>query len=304
MKGLIASIQRFSLQDGPGIRTTIFLKGCPLRCKWCSNPETQDPKPQLSFKRSPCLREDCDLCVRVCRDRAFIKTKNGISIDPEQCSLCGDCFRECPEMNLWRVGQEWRADELLTEVLKDEIFYKHSGGGVTLSGGEPLLQRELCVQLLKGCKEHHLHTVIDTSAAVDWESIEAVKDFTDLFYVDLKHVDDDIHRRYAGGSNQPILENIRRMAKEFHQEKVAIRIPFIPGVNNDEKSIEGIASFIKSLDTPCPVHLLPYHRLGERKYGLLGLKYGMEDIHPPAPEEIKRGLDLYHKFEIEISPVL
>jgi len=298
MKGVISAIQRFSLQDGPGIRTTIFFKGCPLNCRWCSNPETQESNLQLGLKDDHCFKGDCNRCVLNCNDQAIRKNGHGIWIDPRKCSLCGKCVKECPESNLKIIGQKVTVHELMTEVLKDKPFYESSGGGVTLSGGEPLLQLKFCYQFLKKCKEYHLHTVVDTSAAVEWKAIKMVEPFTDLFYVDIKHVDEDIYKKYVGAGYELILSNIRKTAKEIRHEKVVLRIPFIPTVNVEREGIAKIANFIRSLDVMWPVHLLPYHRFGERKYRLIGREYLMENIHPPTEDGIKKGQKLYHRYNV------
>jgi pyruvate formate lyase activating enzyme len=304
MKGLITSTQRFSLQDGPGIRTTIFLKGCPLKCRWCSNPEAQDPRPRVVFKEETCSGEDCRKCVDVCREGAIQTKSRTVLLDPERCSLCGECIPLCLEQTLVLIGREVSIGELTAEVLKDEVFYRRSGGGVTLSGGEPLLQGEFCVPFLKECQKHRLHTVLDTSAAVAWESIEAAAEYTDLFYVDLKHVDEAAHRTFTGRGNREILKNIRHLFQAFDPSRITIRIPFIPGFNDDEESIRSIAVFLNSLAGCRTVHLLPYHRLGEKKYRLVGLEYGMGKTRLPTPEEIRKGVENYIKLGIKTVPVI
>lgn len=238
-----------------------------------------------------------------CKDLAIVKTELGIWIDTKRCSLCGECIKQCPESNIKIVGKEFTVDELIAEVLKDQIFYHHSGGGVTLSGGEPLLQSEFCYRLLQRCKEFNLHTVLDTSAGVPWEVIAATDTYTNLFYVDLKHVDDRIHRKYVGVSNQQVLKNIKRMANEICGEKVVIRIPLVTKMNRDRESIKKIASFIKSLNVIWPIHLLPYHRMGERKYRLIGRNYTMADILPPTEEEIGEAVESYRHFHIEVKVI-
>jgi pyruvate formate lyase activating enzyme len=301
MKGLLTSIQRFSLHDGPGIRTTLFLKGCPLRCQWCSNPETQDPRPQISLRKDHCENENCERCVSACRNQAVLKTDQGILIDHEKCSLCEECVKACTESNLFVVGQEFTAEEVMAEMTKDEIFYRHSGGGVTLSGGEPLLQPEYCRRILERCKEHEIHTVVDTSAAVDWESITRVVPLTDLFYVDLKLVDSELHKKYVGTCNQQILKNIERMSREWDPGKGALRIPFIPGVNSDAGDISKISSFIKNLGASWPIHLLPYHRLGENKYRLISRECPMTGTLPAHEGQIKKGIEEYRHCGLTVE---
>ncbi len=298
MRGILSSIQRFSIQDGPGIRTTLFFKGCPLNCLWCSNPETQRPGPQITFIDDRCFSKDCVQCVLACKDQAIRRTQQRIFVHPEKCSLCGKCIQSCPESNLKVIGQAYTVDELMIEVLKDKVFYFHSGGGITLSGGEPLLQSEFCGRFLERCKDFSLHTVVDTSVAVKWEAIERVKRYTDLFYVDLKHVDDRVHQKYAGAKNQLILRNLERMTEEISPEKMVIRIPFIPQVNGNETSIRRIGKYLKRLKIECAIHLLPYHSYGERKYRLLGRKSSCRNIHSPTEAEIKKGVEMYRRTGI------
>lgn len=303
MKGILSSIQRFSIQDGPGIRTAIFFKGCPLKCLWCSNPETQRPGPQIAFIDDHCFSTDCVQCVLACKDGAIRRIKQKIFLNPQKCSLCGKCIQNCPESNLKVIGQAYSIDELVTEVLKDKVFYSHSGGGITLSGGEPLLQHEFCHRFLEECKKFSLHTVVDTSAAVKWEAIKIVEEYTDLFYVDLKHPDDHTHRKYVRGSNKLILRNIERMSKEIPPEKVVIRIPFIPGVSGDKTTIDGIAKYVKRLRAEWLVHLLPYHCLGERKYSLVGREYPFKNFHPPTEGEIEKGARYYRRWDLDVDVI-
>jgi len=303
MKGIISSIQRFSIQDGPGIRTTVFLKGCPLHCLWCSNPETQRPCPQISFVDDLCFSTDCVQCVLVCKDQALRRIKQKIFAHPEKCSLCGKCIQSCPESNLKVIGQAYTVDELIAEVLKDKVFYSHSGGGITLSGGEPLFQSEFCSHFLERCKDLSLHTVVDTSASVKWEDIESVKRYTDLFYVDLKHVDDRFHQKYVGASNQLILRNLERMSEEISPEKMVIRIPFIPQLNGDKPSIERMGRYLKGLKIRWPVHLLPYHSYGQRKYRLLGREFSYWNIHFPTEMEMRKGVETYRRMGIRAEVI-
>ncbi len=303
MKGVLSSIQRFSIQDGPGIRTTLFFKGCPLNCLWCSNPETQRPSPQISFINDHCFSTDCVQCVLACKDRAIRRMKQKIFVHPEKCSLCGKCIQSCPESNLKVVGQAYTVDQLMAEVLKDRVFYSHSRGGITVSGGEPLFQAEFCSHFLERCKDFSIHTVVDTSVAVKWEAIERVKRYTDLFYVDLKHVDCRVHQKYVGADNELILSNLERMSEEISPEKMVIRIPFIPRINGDETSIGKIGKYLKSLKIKRSVHLLPYHSYGKRKYRLLGREFSCWNTRSLTETEIKKGVETYRRMGIHVEVI-
>lgn len=303
MRGMISTIQRFSIQDGPGIRTTVFFKGCSLRCSWCSNPETQMAYPQLAFISERCFKSKCTICIFSCKRRA-VKRENGrILIDHKKCSLCGECIRNCPQSNLKIIGEEWDISDLMTEVLKDKVFYKYSKGGVTLSGGEPLLQYKFLSRFLKECKKYSLHTVVDTSFHVPWEGIEAVEEWVDIFYVDLKHVDEGIHMEYTGRSNRSILKNIERIAKGISSDKVVIRIPFIPRVNSDETSQRRMANYIKNLNGKWPIHLLPYHRLGVEKYKWLGLKNQGRYFRLPKDEELVKAQNIFQQLGLFVEVI-
>jgi len=304
MKGVVTSVQRFCLQDGPGIRTTVFFKGCPLKCLWCSNPENQISGSQLALIDDICFSEACIDCVLVCKDKVIRKTKYGITFRHKRCSLCEECIRVCPKSNLKIIGQILTPNELILEVLKDKDFYFHSRGGVTLSGGEPLFQFHFCYEFLKKCKEHYLHTIVDTSGAVEWETIGTAEKYTDIFFVDLKHVDNHIHQKYVGANNQVIIKNIEKMSNEFPPEKVVLRIPFIPTVNTDNASIEKIAKFIKKLNVPWKIQLLPYHCLAERKYRLMGRQYPMKKVRCSTKEEIEREAELYRHLDIDVEVVM
>jgi len=261
------------------------------------------PSRQIAFIDDHCFSTGCVQCVLACEVQAIRRKGSQIFINYRKCSLCGECIEACPESNLKIVGQTYSIDELLTEVLKDKVFYSHSGGGITLSGGEPLLQSKFCCHFLERCKASSLRTVVDTSLAVKWEAIESVEKHTDLFYVDLKHVDDHVHRKYVGASNQSILKNIERMSKEISPEKVIIRIPFVPGVNDDKVSIERMAKYVRRLRAEWRIHLLPYHCLGERKYSLVGREYPFKNFHPPTDDEIEKGVQYYRRWDLDVEVI-
>jgi len=292
--GIIFNIQRFSIHDGPGIRTTVFLKGCPLRCFWCHNPEGLRPKPEIQFFSARCI--GCGECVRVCPEGAQQITPEGVRIyDRSLCLVCGKCVETCYAESLQITGREVGIPEVLREVLADRTFYETSGGGVTLSGGEPLLQHQFSLALLAACKEEHLHTAVETTTCCKWEYIEAALPVTDLFMVDIKLMDPEKHRAATGVSNQLILENIHKLAAT--EKPILFRVPVVPGVNDTPEEIGAIAEFVRSLrdgqewqnnpqhhpdpSQPPPLHeleLLTFHRMATDKYRSLGLEYRAADL--------------------------
>jgi pyruvate formate lyase activating enzyme len=275
--GKVYDIQGFSVQDGPGIRTTVFLKGCPLRCPWCHSPESQQFYAQLSWMALRCVGvEKCGKCLAACSKGAISRGKSvrhpatqediqHIHIDRALCDNCGDCTAVCYPKALVICGTDYTVDELLLRVSKDIPFYEHSGGGVTISGGEPLSQQEFTLQLLKRLKECGIHTALDTSGFAPFESFERILPFTDLFLYDLKHMDSTQHKTVVGVPNELILENASKIAKA--RGKMQIRIPVIPDFNDSEESIRKTGLFCKSLgEAVSVIQLLPYYNLGVMKY--------------------------------------
>ncbi len=270
MTGKIFNIQRFSVHDGPGIRTTVFFKGCPLHCQWCHNPEGMTLNPVLFFDSNLCLA--CGRCIPVCSSGARNMDEQGRMVfTREKCIVCGRCARECPPKALELAGEIKSAEEILAVLLRDRAFYENSGGGVTLSGGDPLLQPDFTLALLKLCKENHLATAIETCAQAAWEIILKVAPYVDLWLCDLKHMDGEKHRQFTGVDNERILENLRKIAGE--KWPMIVRIPVIPGFNDTPAEIRAIGEFLKTLNPVPPVELLPFHHLGESKYRRLGLPY-------------------------------
>jgi pyruvate formate lyase activating enzyme len=277
LTGKVYDIQGFSVQDGPGIRTTVFLKGCPLSCPWCHSPESQEFCAQLSWFSMRCVGvERCGKCLEACPKGAIspgkltqlVATSENIQlihVDRFICNNCGDCTAVCYQKALVICGTDYTVEEILKRVLKDLPFYEHSGGGVTISGGEPLSQPEFTAQLLKRLKERGIHTALDTSGYTPCEIIEGVLPYTDLFLYDLKHMDSTQHKIVTGVPNKRILDNASRIAKAGG--KMQIRIPLIPDFNDSEASVVEIGKFCRSLGNAVTViQLLPYHNLGVMKY--------------------------------------
>lgn len=274
--GLIFDIQRFSIHDGPGIRTTVFLKGCPVSCLWCHNPESRSAAPQIAFYKSKCI--GCGRCASACPHGAILETVT--RLDRSLCRVCGACAEKCPTEALQLVGRRVTVDEVVDAVMRDEPFYRTSGGGVTLSGGEPLHQTEFCVELLRACREKGLHTCVDTTGYGTWEKLAALAELTNLFLYDIKAVDMGKHERLCGVGNQVILENARKLVDSG--AAVIFRAPLVPGLNDSPEDLRALAEFVLSLPGDQRLELMPYHSIGAGKYEALGMEYALPDLEPPA----------------------
>jgi pyruvate formate lyase activating enzyme len=279
--GLIFNIQRFSVHDGPGIRTTVFMKGCPLNCLWCSNPESKDFFPNLIVRDISC--QGCGACIKACPKEAIEITKEGgRKIDRGRCNQCLLCVERCLYNSLNICGTYMKVPEVLDEVLKDRVFYKNSGGGVTLSGGESLSQSKFVVKLLEECKREGLNTTLDTSGYAPWKEMEEVLRFVDLVLFDIKHLDSDEHKRTTGVGNAIILENLEKASKISN---IWLRIPLIAGFNDSAGHIKRIAILGNHIGAP-KISFLPYHEGGKSKSGQLGLLYPLPDAKAPSEEHI------------------
>ena len=277
---LIFDIKRYALHDGPGIRTTLFLKGCPLRCVWCHNPESWSSGKQRLYKQVKCI--GCSSCVEACPEAALTLTPEGIRPTGRPCILCGACAEACPALAMEICGREWPMDELMAEVEKERGVMQDSGGGVTLSGGEPLLHPEYTLALLEELGRRGFHRAVDTTLYADSDIVRAVAEACDLLLVDLKTMDSLAHRRYTGVPNERILENLRLVATLG--TSYFIRIPLIAEVNASEENIAATAAFLRSLDRlPGEVDLLPYHDIGKGKHERMGTVYNPEALALSAP---------------------
>jgi pyruvate formate lyase activating enzyme len=283
-KGIIFDIKRYAIHDGPGIRTTIFLKGCSLRCQWCQNPEGQETNPEIILRSSRCATE-CNECVSVCPQDAISKDRNSIEIDRAKCDLCRKCEEVCAYEALEVVGREVTAKELMDEIEKDKIFFDESGGGITFSGGEPLMQLDFLEALLKEIKKENIHVTLDTSGYVSFEDLDRISDKVDLFLYDLKIMDNEKHEKYTGVSNKLILENLRKLAERG--KSVAVRIPLVSGINDDNQSIHILVDFLQSLKNINQISLLSYHRGGREKYKRLRKEKLPKTFHSPSDKRIE-----------------
>ena len=275
LNGLISNIQRFSIEDGPGIRTTVFFKGCPLRCAWCHNPEGIFSHPELVWYDVRCIGSRD--CLSTCPESALELTPQGMRIDRQRCTACGDCVHVCPSSALEVIGSKWTAEELFAELQKDTVFYETSGGGVTLSGGEPMLQTHFILALARLCREAGIHVALDTCGIVAWERYERILPLVDMVLYDLKIFDSGRHRSSTGVENSLILENARRMAAAGIP--MWIRTPIIPGYTADTANIAALGDFIAA-ELPAVERwdLLAYTNLGQPKYHRLDRSYALEGV--------------------------
>lgn len=264
--GLVFNIQRFSIHDGPGIRTTVFFKGCPLRCFWCQNPESQSYRPEILLDRRKCTR--CGACSALCPSGAVRLEEGRAAFDRRLCQGCGRCAAACPNEARSLSGRSMTVDEVMREVLKDRKFYENSGGGVTLSGGEPLAQPDFAQDLFRACKAADLHTTLDTCGQAPWPDVEKVLACTDLVLLDIKHLDPARHREATGQDNRLILQNAKRISAT---QPVRIRVPLIPGFNDSPGAVGEIGAFAAEALGCRDVDLLPYNRMGEVKFDFLDM---------------------------------
>lgn len=291
---VVNALKRFAVHDGPGIRTTVFLKGCPLHCLWCHNPEGISPRAELAFYRHKCTR--CGRCARVCPSGAHHLREGVHTLERTLCTACGLCAGECPAGALQLFGRTMTEDEVLLAVLEDRIFYKTSGGGVTVSGGEPLLQSEFCRALFARLQAEEIHTAADTCGAVSPEAIRRMMDVTDLFLYDIKHMDPEEHRRLTGMDNVRILENLRML--DAGGASVEIRMPLIPGCNDSPAHLRDAGRFLASLSCITRVKVLPYHSYARSKYEALDLPDTMPETASPGDPEVENACTLLREYGI------
>jgi pyruvate formate lyase activating enzyme len=298
--GIIFDIKRYAINDGPGIRTAVFLKGCPLECWWCHNPEGQSYQPQMMFRSNRCKTSKA--CIDACPMKA-IRWDNGSITDWESCDDCGKCAEVCYAGAREMVGSIISVSQLMDEIKRDIPFFDQSGGGVTFTGGEPMFQREFLSESLLACKDQGIHTIVDTSGYASWEGFEQLISSVDIFLYDLKTMDESRHKKFTSVSNLMIIDNLKKLSSA--KASIIVRIPLIPGINDDDENINQSASFLADLPHLDGVELMPYHEIGLAKYQALGMKYKLNEINAISRlqiEEVERILRNYHLPILKDSP--
>lgn len=296
--GLVFDVQRYCVYDGPGIRTGVFLKGCPMRCFWCHNPESQEKVPEIRFLESRC--DGCGECVKVCDPKAVRLAGKTLQWDQAACDGCGRCVDACAEGAFQRVGEKVSVEQIVERVIADREFFVESDGGVTVSGGEPTAQPEFLLALLAALRAQGIRTAVETAGVFPRDLLRPLAEVTDLFLFDIKHVDDEKHRAGTGTGNRAILENFAALVRMVGTDRLVPRIPLIPGFNTGEQEIESIAMFLTSTGYRGAAHLMPYHAWAKSKYESLGRLADYRDLSHEEPVDIERISKQFEKCGLEV----
>jgi len=297
MKGMILNIMRYSIHDGPGIRTTVFMKGCPLLCKWCHNPEALSGQVEMIYRKERCIR--CGNCAVACPRQAVSEVDGNVITEWGKCTRCGSCIEACYAEARELIGREMTIEDLMEKIFRDIAFYDESGGGVTFSGGEPLAQFEYLEEALRACREKSIHTAVDTTGYASPEILQRVAAFTDIFLYDLKSMDEAVHKEFTGVSNELILSNLKMLSDSG--KEIILRYPLIPGVNDSEENIRKTGEFIRSLGIVKRMQLLPYHATGAEKYARLRMNYEMKDTAPCPEDAVSRIAEEMRRFGLTVT---
>jgi len=297
VEGKVLRIERFAIHDGPGIRTTVFLKGCPLRCAWCHSPESQLLQPEFMPQPERCVR--CFGCTNACPHHAVTPAADNGPIAPGACTTCGACAEACPTGARELAGRTMSVEALMAEIERDRIFYDESGGGVTFSGGEPLMQPDFLMDMVRSCRASGVHVAVDTCGQVDAGALLEVARDADLFLFDLKMMDEERHIAFTGASNVRILQNLERLAAVH--SNILVRFPLIPGVNDDDENVRATGALLASLRLT-RVDVLPYHRTGIAKYERLHIPYRLPDVQPPTTDRLAHVVRLLEDCGLIVRP--
>jgi len=295
-RGLVFDLRKYSVHDGPGIRTTVFLKGCPLSCWWCHNPESQSAKPEMTLRSARCI--GCMSCVEACPTGALTIDQGRFSFSEADCNWCGLCADACPADAREVLGRWMSVDQVLAKVERDVPFYDESGGGVTLSGGEPLMQPAFTRAVLQACRQRDIHTALDTAGYARWETLDSIRPHVNLFLFDLKLMDDTLHRKYTGVPNRLILDNLHRLRESG--ARVILRTPIVPGITDGDDNLRGIAQTAQQLGIE-RIDILPYHHSAAAKYERLQRSYALPDVRPPSDERMQQLAALFEPFQIPVK---
>jgi pyruvate formate lyase activating enzyme len=297
LSGTVFDIRKYSVHDGPGIRTTVFLKGCPLNCWWCHNPEGQSSLPEPMLRPNLCIA--CDECLAVCLQGAIGRNGEGLTWDRALCDSCGECTEVCLAGAREMAGRVMTVPAVLAEIERDRLFYEESGGGVTFSGGEPLLQWRFLGELLRACRERDVHTTLDTSGFAAWEVFEHILPDTSLVLFDLKHTDPERHRQVTGVPLEPILRNLERLSARA--VPIWLRVPLVPGINDDPANLRRVGELAARLPGIQQVGLLAYHPTAAGKYERLGRTYRLPKTPAPSDEQLESAASLLRSYGLEVN---
>lgn len=296
--GRVINIQKCSIHDGRGMRTTVFFKGCGLHCLWCANPESIRFKPEVSLNPNNCM--GCGFCAKLCPNGAATKDAEGrLGFDRSKCTGCGACAKTCPTDARKLFGEEYTVDALFKKIYQDRFYFQQSGGGVTFSGGEALMQPEFLEAIAKKCRSYKINVCIESCGCGDYEKFKSCLDYIDYIFFDLKHMDTEMHKKITGQGNEHILENLKKI--DAHGIETCVRTPVVPGWNDSEENIRATAQFIAGLGSVRRYELLAYHKLGVNKYSILGREYPLPDVVEPTAEQMQRLVDVANEVLLPVG---